>query len=168
MRVGNYSQLCLFTVLAAYLRQDHRAREPALDLSSHATRGVHAGFVVPGPALRLRCCANRQVGEWTMHRTLLFLFTAYALASVYIQTADLPIKQITTPVMGAFVAVCALIGLFARRLRGREALILASGWALGGCGEIFFERVRLAATAAEAGQNFMIAGGLFLLAFLTF
>lgn len=103
-----------------------------------------------------------------MHRTLLFLFTAYALASVYIQTADLPIKQITTPVMGAFVAVCALIGLFARRLRGREALILASGWALAGCGDIFFERSRLAATAAEAGQNFMIAVGLFLIAYLTF
>ncbi|HLC02278.1 MAG TPA: lysoplasmalogenase family protein [Anaerolineales bacterium] len=103
-----------------------------------------------------------------MHRALLFLFIAYALASVYIQTADLPIKQITTPVMGGFVAVCAVIGFFARRLKGREALILASAWALAACGDVFFEKSRLSTTAAEAGQNFMIAVGFFLIAYLIF
>ena len=64
--------------------------------------------------------------------------------------------------------MCALIGFFARRLKGREALILASAWALAGCGDVFFEKSRLAATAAEAGQDFVIAVGLFLIAYLIF
>ncbi len=103
-----------------------------------------------------------------MYKTLFFAFVAYALASVYIQTADLPIKQFTTPIMTGLVAIYAVIGFATRRLSTRDVLILGCAWGLAACGDIFFERSMLATTSEVAGQSFMLGVALFLLAYLIF
>jgi len=103
-----------------------------------------------------------------MYKTLFFMFVAYALASVYIQTADLPIKQFTTPIMTGLVVICAVIGFIAKRINLKEVIILGLAWGLAACGDIFFEKSMLAATPEEAGQSFMLGVGLFLLAYLIF
>jgi hypothetical protein len=103
-----------------------------------------------------------------MVRSLFFLFIALALASVYIQTADLDIKQITSPLLAGYVAVCALVGLVKARIKPGEGFIFIAAWTLAACGDVFFEMSRLAATPEDAGRFFVIAVGLFLAAYLIF
>ena len=103
-----------------------------------------------------------------IYNILFYLFIACALTSVYIQTADLPIKQFTSPVIAGLVAVCAVIGLIARRLKVSEGLILIPAWTLAACGDVFFEMSRLSSTADDAGRFFIIAVAIFLIAYLIF
>lgn len=103
-----------------------------------------------------------------IHNVLFYLFIACALTSVYIQTADLPIKQFTSPIIAGLVAVCAVIGILAHRLKIREGLILAAAWTLAACGDVFFEMSRLSKTPDDAGRFFIIAVAIFLVAYLIF
>jgi hypothetical protein len=103
-----------------------------------------------------------------IYNVLFYLFIACALTSVYIQTADLPIKQFTSPIIAGLVAVCAIIGILAHRLKIREGLILASAWTLAACGDVFFEMSRLSKTSDDAGRFFIIAVAIFLVAYLIF
>lgn len=100
--------------------------------------------------------------------TLFFMFIACALASVYIQTANLPVKQFTSPIITGLVAACAVIGILARRLKIREGLILAAAWILAACGDVFFEMSRLSLTPEDAGRFFVVAVAIFLVAYLIF
>ncbi len=103
-----------------------------------------------------------------MYSTMFYLFIAYALTSVFIQTANLPIKQFTTPIMTGLVAVFAVIGLISRRVGKREGLILTAAWALAAAGDIFFEMSLLSKTPEDAGRNFITGVALFLAAYLIF
>ena len=102
------------------------------------------------------------------YNALFFLFIACVLASVYIQTANIPIKQFTSPIIAGLVAVCAVIGLVAHRLKVREGLVLAAAWSFAACGDVFFEMSRLSLTTDDAGQFFVIAVAIFLVAYLIF
>ena len=65
-----------------------------------------------------------------MLNMLYYLFVAYALVSVYVQTADLAVKQFTSPTLAGLVAVCAIIGLATKRITTREGILFAAAWAL--------------------------------------
>ncbi len=103
-----------------------------------------------------------------MLKSLFFVFIALALTSVYIQTADLEIKQISSPLMAGLVAVCAVIGLLKGRIRAWEGFIFIAAWTLAACGDVFFEMSRLAATPEDAGKFFVTAVAFFLVAYLIF
>ena len=103
-----------------------------------------------------------------MSKSLFFVFMALALTSVYIQTDNLEIKQITSPLLAGFVAVCAIVGLVTGHIRARDGLILTAAWALAACGDVFFEMSRLSALPADAGRFFVTAVAFFLVAYLIF
>lgn len=103
-----------------------------------------------------------------MHKLLFYIFTGYAFVNVYIQTAELPCRQFTTPIMTGSVGILALIGLLSKKLNKHEGIFLAAAWLLAATGDIFFEKSRLATNPDIAGQAFMLGVGIFLLAYLTF
>ena len=103
-----------------------------------------------------------------MKKFYFYAFIALALTCVYIQTADLEIKQITSPLIAGLVALSAVIGLVTARIKAWEAFILISAWVLAACGDIFFEMSRLAATPEDMGKFFIIAVAIFLVAYLIF
>lgn len=103
-----------------------------------------------------------------MYRLLFYIFTGYAFVNVYIQTAELPCRQFTTPIMTGSVGLLALIGLLSGRIKKYEGLVLTIAWLLAATGDIFFEKSRLATDPEIAGQAFMIGVAVFLLAYLTF
>jgi hypothetical protein len=103
-----------------------------------------------------------------MLKSIFFMFIALALTSVYIQTANLDIRQFTTPLMGAVVAICAVIGLVKARIKANEAAIFIAAWTLAACGDVFFEMSRLSATPENAGRFFVTAVVFFLVAYLIF
>ena len=103
-----------------------------------------------------------------MYKLLFYLFTGYAFINVYIQTAELPCRQFTTPIMTGSVGLLALIGLLSKRIKRNEGIILTVAWLLAAVGDIFFEKSRLATDPNVAGQAFMVGVSVFLLAYLTF
>ena len=103
-----------------------------------------------------------------MLKVLFYMFIAYALTSIYIQTADLAIKQFTSPTLAGLVAVGAVIGLFLKRIEVKQGVIFTVAWGLAAFGDIFFEMSRLSSTQEEAGRFFIIAVAVFLVAYLTF
>ncbi|MBN2225503.1 MAG: hypothetical protein JW765_12560 [Deltaproteobacteria bacterium] len=103
-----------------------------------------------------------------MLKSLFFVFVAFALTSVYIQTADLEIKQISSPLMAGLVAICAVVGLVKGRIKAGEGIVFITAWALAACGDAFFEMSRLSATPEDAGKFFVTAVAIFLMAYLIF
>jgi hypothetical protein len=104
----------------------------------------------------------------SFNKPVFFAFIALALTSVYIQTANLDIRQFTTPLMGTVVAVCAVIGLVKARIKAGEGAMFIAAWTLAACGDVFFEMSRLSATPEDAGKFFVTAVALFLVAYLIF
>ena len=103
-----------------------------------------------------------------MRKFYFYAFIALALACVYIQTADLGIKQVSSPLIAGLVALSAVIGLIAGRIKPWEGFVLITAWTLAATGDIFFEMSRLAATPEDAGKFFIIAVAVLLVAYLIF
>jgi len=103
-----------------------------------------------------------------MRKFYFYAFIAVALTCVYIQTADLEIKQVSSPLIAGLVALSAVIGLATARIKAWEGFILITAWVLAATGDIFFEMSRLAATPEDAGKFFIIAVAIFLVAYLIF
>ena len=103
-----------------------------------------------------------------MYKFLFFVFIAFALTSVYIQTGELEIRQITSPLMAGLVAAGAVIGLVKARIKPREGFIFITAWTLAACGDVFFEMSRLSTTPDDAGRFFVMAVAVFLVAYLIF
>ena len=94
-----------------------------------------------------------------MYKLLFYLFTGYAFVNVYIQTAELPCRQFTTPIMTGSVGILALIGLLSKKLNKHEGIFLTAAWLLAATGDIFFEKSRLATNADVAGQGIHVGCG---------
>ena len=103
-----------------------------------------------------------------MLKSIFFMFIALALTSVYIQTANLDIRQFTTPLMGGVVAICAVIGLVKGRIKASEGAMFIAAWTLAACGDVCFEMSRLSATPENAGKFYMAAVVFFLAGYLIF